>query len=56
MESLVRMPDKRDPDWPKWVARATIAFTGVCGRGETDTEALGRLLDQVIQLTRHKAV
>ena len=47
-ESLVQMPEKKDPDWPHWVARASIpglaTKTGITGKGDTDVEALQELL------------
>lgn len=47
-ESLVQMPVKRDPDWPKWSARASIpgkdTQTGIIGTGDTDIEAMEDLL------------
>jgi hypothetical protein len=44
-ESLVHLPDKpRDPDWPHWVARATVEGHGTNGEGETEIEALENLL------------
>lgn len=46
-ESLVHMPDKRDPDWPKWVARATVKGHGTNGQGDTDIEALKDLLKKI---------
>jgi hypothetical protein len=43
LESLVRMPEKRDLDWPKWCGRATKGNKSFSSRGETDLEALGKL-------------
>jgi len=48
-ESLVHLPDKpRDPDWPKWVARATVDGHGTDGRGGTHIEALQDLLKNLL--------
>lgn len=43
-ESLVHMPDKKDPDWPHYVARATVKGQSVNGQGDTDIAALNDLL------------
>ena len=47
-QSLVQMPDKpRDPDWPNWVARATKDEKSYIGKGDTDTDALEDLLNNL---------
>jgi hypothetical protein len=43
-ESLVQMPVRSDPDWPRWTARATEHNESFMGKGETDIEALKSLL------------
>ena len=46
-ETLVQLPEKRDPCWPKWSAAATKGFFRVMGKGDTDIEALQNLLDEL---------
>lgn len=46
-ESLVHMPEKKDPDWPVYVARATVKGHGTNGQGDTDIEALKDLLKKL---------
>jgi hypothetical protein len=46
-ESLVQLPEKRDPDWPKWSARATRGEKSFIGRGDSAAEGLGALLDSL---------
>lgn len=48
-ESLVQLPQKADPDWPKWSAAATKLETGkrVIGNGEDAIEALANLLQEL---------
>jgi hypothetical protein len=46
-ESLVQMPSKKDPDWPNWVARATVDGNSVNGQGDTDLDAMEDLLNKL---------
>ncbi len=48
-ESLVQLTDKpKDPDWPKWVARATVEGHGTNGQGDGDVEAMKDLLKKLL--------
>lgn len=46
-ESLVHMPEKKDPDWPVYIARATVKGHGTNGQGDTDIDALRDLLKKL---------
>ena len=49
-ESLVQMPERRDPDWNyRWFARATLEGRGVNGTGDTDIGALEDLLNSLLE-------
>lgn len=47
LESLVQMPEKKDPDWQAWAARGTAGGNSFSAYGDTDMEALGKLLAQM---------
>lgn len=46
-ESLVHFPEKRDPDWPDWVARATKHGVTYSGTGSDRDLALEDLLNNI---------
>ena len=46
-ESLVQLPEKRDPDWPKWSAAATVKGVRVIGNGDNDLAALSNLFENL---------
>lgn len=46
-ESLVHFPEKRDHDWPNWVARATKEGVTFTGQGEDRENALEDLLTNI---------
>lgn len=50
--SVTRMPDKKDPDWPEFAARASKGMESYSAGGDTEEEALGKLLVQVLTLVR----
>lgn len=46
-ESLVQMPEKKDPDWKAWAARGTKNGHGVSTFGDTPEEALEEVLEKL---------